>query len=363
MGRGRFISQAPNAPRPPQGGQRLARVWFIATMVASVMGGTTWAAAQQEPAEVDEETRTVVRRMAEDGAAQYDAGEYEKARDLFHRANAAYPAPTLVLWEARSLVKLGRLVEAEEKYATVERYPLRVDDPEAFRVAVREAREETENLRRRIPTLTITVGGEEAKDPSAEVRIDDRVVNPALLGYPNPIDPGDHKVSLWVSGEEVAHVTVSVDEREQVPIELRSSPPEPLAPPPAPEPLAPPPLATTPPPATPRDRHLGVRRTLGWIGLGVGIAGVGTGTVAGVIATRKHSVLKEHCPNDECPPEYHDDLNAFRSLRTVSTVGYTVGLIGVAGGVGLLLSAHPRRQATAVTLELRPTGAVLRGSF
>jgi hypothetical protein len=39
------------------------------------------------------------------------------------------------------------------------------------------------------------------------------------------------------------------------------------------------------------------------------------------------------------------DLDAFRSLRTVSTIGYVVGGVGIAAGVTLLLTAPESKPA------------------
>ncbi|MBN2191991.1 MAG: tetratricopeptide repeat protein [Polyangiaceae bacterium] len=340
--------------------RRLVGVALVSAPLLSVSSAAAQERPEAPPAEPSEETRTVARRMAEEAADRFEAGQYDAARDLFHRANEVYPAPTLVLWEARCLAKLGRLVAAEERYAAVERYPLNPQDPDAFRVAVAEAQDEIDRLRTQIPTVTLVVADAAARDGTAEVRIDGHRLDPALLGYPNPLDPGRHVVTLTVRGTEVARRTLDLGAGTRQTVELHAEPTEALV---------------SSPPATndghPADEGAAPtpgqwKRVAGWVGVGVGAAGLGTGATAGLLGLRKHGTLEEQCPQEQCPPAYHDDLEEFRNLRTVSTVGYVVGGVGVAAGITLLLMT-PRRSSEppprSATVTLVPTGVTVSGTF
>jgi hypothetical protein len=77
-------------------------------------------------------------------------------------------------------------------------------------------------------------------------------------------------------------------------------------------------------------------------------------------ASSKHDSLKKHCPDGACPPPYHSELDEFRSLRTVSTIGYVVGAVGLGAGAVLLLTA---KDSDDTALYIAPTGASVRGTF
>jgi hypothetical protein len=109
------------------------------------------------------------------------------------------------------------------------------------------------------------------------------------------------------------------------------------------------------------------QRLWGFVALGVGVVGVGTGVVTGLMATSKHSSAESECPNSICiaGSQGEKDLDAFRSLRTVSTVGYIVGGVGAAAGVTLLILApkNPPPTSARLGLVVRPTSLGVIGAF
>src|SRR6185295_6955519 len=60
--------------------------------------------------------RTAARDLATQGAQAFEAGEYAQASDFFRRAHELVPAPSIALLQARSLAKLGQLLEAIDIY-------------------------------------------------------------------------------------------------------------------------------------------------------------------------------------------------------------------------------------------------------
>ncbi len=343
---------------------------------ASAQSGA--ASAQSGPASAQSEQlerRTTARRMAEDAANLYEGGRYDQARDLFHRANALYSAPALQLWEARSLEKLGRLVEAEELYSAVARYQVRPEDARIVREVVRDSAAELEKLRVRIPTLTIAIRGLPSHGHTVHVQLDERTLSPALIEFPIPVDAGLRVVRVVVDGRELAHVDVAVAEGDRKSVDLDvAAASEALA-------AAAPPfgpsqkgtslerLTQSPSPAWRDGRARASWRTarnFGWIGAGAGLAGLAVGTVTGIVAMRKHSSLEQRCPADDCPPQYRDDLASFRGYRTASTVAYVVGGLGLAAGVTLLLAVPSMSHGSgsaSVSLQVSPVSAELAGQF
>lgn len=321
---------------------------------------------------IDDATRNAARELAHRAGQAYKKGDYEKAQDLYHRSYALIPAPTLSLREARALVKLGRLVEAAEAYVRTTRTSLESDSPKPFRQAVQQAYDELGKLRPRIPQLKIVVKGQKKDDGPLTVKMDGKPVSTALIGVAGPADPGDHHLTATTQSGATATATVSLKEGEKKSVELELDHSNVSAPGSTP---ATPPERPTPKPVTPPGgEHAGgtaksgsMQRTLGFVGLGVGAAGLGVGIVTGLMATSRYKSVEDHCPGRRCADgsQGAKDLDAFRSLRTVSTVGYVVGGIGVAAGVTLLLTAPsstPAAEKQAARAKPRWTPYVGLGS-
>ncbi len=314
--------------------------------VCLLVASTAWAQA------ADVESRVLARRMADEGATQYEAGKFDEARELFHRANSLYPAPALEFWEARALNKLGRLVEAEERYASVKRYKIRSEDSDVVRAAVAEAAIEVDNLRKRIPTITIQLRGANVNDPAFLVQLSGKALNPALIGLPIPTDPSTQTVRLLSKGVELRREVVLLKEGERKILELDGATPSPMLAQSAPVTIASS-VATASPGA-----HIGpdgsgtsmqpwyARRDVGWAITGFGAASFAVGVATGVIAVGKHDALVDDCPNNACRPAYESELSSYHSYRTVSTIGYVVGAIGLGTGITILLTSPKSSNAT-----------------
>jgi hypothetical protein len=346
---------------------------LVASLAAACMVAMTPVQAAAQSDEV--ETRAVARRMAEEAATLFDGANYEEARDLFHRANQIYPAPTLEVWEARALDKLGRLLQAEELYTSVQRYRLRPEDPEVVHATLHESAVELEALRKRIPTITIQLVGANPSDPNVAVELDGKRLNPVVIGFPKPADTGTRIVRLLVNGRELQQVRLELKEGDRTPVELHaagnSASPAVTHPSVATRPrtrssaevAAEPNAAPGNRPATPWYRL----PTAGWISLGVGATGVAVGAITGALALSKHSTLTSHCAaNGACAPEYGSDIDAFHAYRAASVAGFVVGGLGLAAGTSILwvFPAHNKGSAAqALRLQLTPSSAVLAGRF
>jgi hypothetical protein len=312
---------------------------------------------------VDDKTRNAARSLAEQGRDVYDKGDFEKARDLFHRAYSLVPAPTIALYEGRSLAKLGRLVQAQEAYLRAVRTPISADSPEPFRKAVHEAESEETALEPRIPKVTLVVAGPGAEGPELSVSVDGEPTKAELLGVEMPINPGPHVILAAAKGGEQARVAFSINEREVKSVDVKV---------PAAKLDAPPKVVVTRPPAPPPDKPVASRSTwqkpAAFAAGGLGIAGLATGIITGSMAASRYSDAKSECPNRRCVEGSagQDKLDSFRSLRTVSTIGYIVGGVGLAASVTLFVlapsSAHAEGSASA-GIWLGSNSAGVMGAF
>jgi len=296
---------------------------------------------------IDDNTRNTARSLAGQGKEAFDAQSYAHAVDLFHRAYALVPAPTIALYEAQSLVKLGRLVEAEEAYMRAVRTQLDAQSSEQFRVAVADAERELGELQPRIPKLVIAVTGPAAGRPDLQVELDGKPLQAAVLGVSMPIDPGQHVLRAVASGGEPAEVSFEISEKEQRRLEVSPVPGQ------VPRPVTPVGRATSPPSDAPKASRPWQKPLAIAVG-SVGVAGLATGIVTGLMAGSRHRAAERECPGRVCLEGTGgaEALDSFRTLRTVSTIGYVVGGVGVAAGATLLLTAPTNAPATASSVKV-----------
>ena len=86
------------------------------------------------------------------------------------------------------------------------------------------------------------------------------------------------------------------------------------------------------------------------------------GSITGAMVLSKKAKLEdEGCVNYHCYTSQQDDVDSINSLRTISTVGFVLGGVGLAAGVTLLLTA-PKAKET-VALRIGPISAGIRGRF
>jgi predicted deacylase len=113
---------------------------------------STGAASAQA---VDDATRGAARTLGYDGVKAYQSGDYPVANEKLDKAYRVLKVPSLGLWSARALVKVGRLVEASERYAEVSRLPTSGGDETVQKQAQVDARAELEALAPRVPSLNM----------------------------------------------------------------------------------------------------------------------------------------------------------------------------------------------------------------
>lgn len=330
------------------------------------MAGVTAALAFAVPASAQSEAnRAAARRLGKEALGLYEQGDYDAALDRFRRAHDLVGLTTTGLYTARTLEKLGRLVEASELYLEASRQELPPDAPEQHVTAKADARKAYEALQTRIPQLTIDV--ENVPDgASATVSVDGTPVPPALIGVARPTDPGDHVVEATVGGTKRSQrVSLAEGARERISLDLSGTGVTPAPPSPMPPSPVPPP---TPMPDEPDLQGTGgsssAMATVGWVAIGLGGAGLLAGAIAGGLAIAKKGELDDNCPGGECRPEFHGDVDSFQTTRMVSTIGLIAGGVLAAGGLVLVLTApSDDGESVAVRLHLQPTGAGLSGRF
>ena len=321
------------------------------------------AAWAQAPAPVSEVDRATARELAKDGKAALERKDYAVAADRFTRADSLVHAPTLLVGLARAEAGLGKWVVACELYRRVLREGVAPGAPAAFADALTDAQRELDELEPRVPGVIINVKG-----AAKSVTLDGVLVPAAALGVRRPVDPGKHAIRAEADGQAPVDATVTVAERkvETVTLELKPGP-QVAPPPPVGPPLETPPPPTAPPPAAQPAaggaRAGSMQRTLGFVALGAGGAGLVVGAITGGLALSKHSDLVRACPDPHTCKS--SEVGSFEATEWASTVGFIAGGALAVTGVVLLVTAPRAKPATdAAVVPVLGLGWVgAKGSF
>ena len=94
-------------------------------------------------------------------------------------------------------------------------------------------------------------------------------------------------------------------------------------------------------------------RTLGFVLGGVGVAGLATGAVTGLLALDRGSTVKSHCPDLACDPQGLSAASQGQWLAPTSTVAFIAGGVLVAAGA-VLRSRRGPRSSVAVAPSIGP---------
>ncbi len=326
---------------------------------------------------VDTATRAAARDLGYEGVEAYEAGDYVKASERLERAFEVLQLPSLALWSARALEKNGKLLEASERYLQATRLSTEGAGEEQVQLdAQATAEEERDALRKRIPKVIVNIQGAPAEE--VEVTIDGVVVARALYGAGRPSNPGEIEVVATYGERTVSgKVTLEEADEKQITLNFKSVPePTPIARPTPPKEAAPAAkpakepkekksiaLSVTPEDTGPKTGGGSWQKTAGWIGIGVGGAGMIFGGVTGVLAMGMLDDLEENCPDQTCGPTRKNEQWNYSNLRIMSSAGLIGGAVVAAAGVTLLVTA-PKKQSTAyVSPYLGLTSAGIAGAF
>ncbi|HSO37540.1 MAG TPA: hypothetical protein VLT33_33675 [Labilithrix sp.] len=235
------------------------------------------------------------------------------------------PAVGTLLNLATCEERSGKLLIALEHF-TAARSQLPKND---FRVGF--TNERIAALSPRIAHVTVRV------PPSGTRALCDGIEVPSTSwNVPLEMDPGAHAFVIETQGRPASHIDITLREGEE-----RTVAPDPeQAPPPAPVAVrsAPP----DPPPPS---------RAPAYVVGGIGVAGLVTGVITGLVTMTAASTYKDHCHNGQCDSDGLSAASAGRTAQVVSPIAFAVGAVGVAAGVWLFVASSKTQVAVS------PSGA------
>lgn len=337
----------------------------LSKMVGAVLVSTMLCAAPVGAQPVDDQMRATARALADEGMTFFEQKKYAEALDRFDRAITIIQAPTITLHAARSLDKLGRLIEAAERYRACINTPVDDKSPGAFRAAQEDARSELQALTPRIPSIEIAVEGPGAAD--AIVTLDGKPVPKALIGVKTLVNPGEHKVgAMTETHADLADVSITEKQSSRVVLQLT--------------PKSDANTGQTVPPVKQEKTPINGKKVGGVVMLGLGGALGIVGVVAGVSALNQKTALADDgCPSGGTPREGADCTSEtflgrvadFQTARNVSVATLAIGGAAVVTGVVLVVLGSKAKPAaatpTTTSLHIEPWigigSAGLHGTF
>lgn len=324
------------------------RKW-VAVLVGwglSLMATPAWA---DDPAAAE--------ALFESGVTAMKAGKWDAACPAIAESFRLEPRPGTLFTLAECWRKAGKIATALARYDEYLRVFDRMSAAEKGGQRGRDkiAREQAQALRGQVPRLTVMVL--EAPE-GAYVERDGEKLGAPSLGQPLPIDPGEHTIVLELDGRVLDTQSVTLAAGENKTVRLRAAANSEVTPTAGSAGVA----ATTGAPRDPARADSGAdsgdsQRTLGYVVGAVGVAGILVGSITGLMVFGKKSTIEDNCAGTDCNREGKEAADSAQTLATVSTIAFGVGLAGVGAGSVLVLTAGGSDESA------RSFGIGLSGSF
>jgi hypothetical protein len=310
---------------------RRSPAWAL--FLALLSGAASARAQPARPARPGDEDKALAATLFDEGHALLSQGEVPAACRKLEESQRLDPLPGTILNLAacheREGLTASAMAEFREARALAER------DHRGDRVAY--ADEHLRSIERRLSRLLIVV------PPSADlhdltITRDGVAIGRAAWGERIPVNPGAHVIEATAPHKQSLRVEVSVGPDADVQtVTIPALQDAPVGAPP--RVLASPVTASAAPPslehpAPERERGLSKRRQWALVAAGTGVAGIVTGSVAGLGAIAKHDAPGAVCTGTPCPAAV--GLNGEAGFAAdVSTASFAVGLVGL--GLGAFL--------------------------
>jgi hypothetical protein len=305
-----------------------------------------------------QETEQVVAAQAlfDQAKALMNAGNFADACPKLEESQRLDPSSGTLINLAECYERTGKLASA---WATF------LDAEVAARSSGNAARQEVAHARAfalepRLPRIAIQVAKPDI--PGLEIRRGHAVVGAPQWGVPIPLDPGEHVISASAPG----HVPWStrIVAREAAPAVTIAVPAlEPHAKASAPVGAAARPLDRHEP--APAEAGLGTQRTLALVAGGVGVIGVVVGSVFGLKSMSSRNDADPYCDEDSRCWDHraYDAAEDAVTAGNLSTLGFLVGGLGLAGGAVLWFTAPSTTATESAALGVGPASMRVKVAF
>jgi hypothetical protein len=312
---------------------RFRERWLAGSLIAALAGGSG------APSAAHAQTPDRAAQRFEAGVADLKLGKYATACAALEESYGLDANLGALIALGDCLERWGKLRSAALRYeALIAAVSGEDAAASAYRAPQLEyARAALARLTPRIPELRLSFPP--SIPPELRVLLDGQIVEALASEQALRLDPGRHVVETQAPGREPwrLELELKVAEHRSVELELgRALEPSPPVRPAlvesaaAPVRVVPEPGTVAVPVVAAPQPETNPWRTIGWGLGGLGVLGVGVGSVAGVL------VLQE-CPDFRCPSQ----TRRGERLALLTDVGFGVGVVALAGSLIVLLSTDP----------------------
>lgn len=330
---------------------------LFACCLAAASVAPSQALAAPTSAEVN-----AARETYREGVALESAGNFAGALAKFREVAAVKSTARVRFHIGLCQEKIGRWNEALGAY----KMAIAEAEKENAKDVIKEAESARAKLESRIPRLTVrkAQGAE-----SALVSLDGVELGSAMLGTEIPVDPGMHSIETALPGRAPKRTTVEVREGEKKSVDATL--PDTSAPAPVvtgsatPTPV---PTATTPQTAKPSSK------VVPWFITGVGAASLAASGVFYFMRQGVISDLEDTCGSAlRCTEAERSTYDKGKTYTTIANVALGVGVVGIGVGTVLLLSGGKKEapasasartgSSASVGMTIHSSGVSLVGRF
>ena len=283
------------------------------------------------------QTPSRAETLFNEGLESMRAGKYEQACPALTESHRLDPLPGVLFTVAECEAAWGRIATALSHYDEFLRVLTTLAPPQQKKHQERRqiAVEKMSALAKLAPQLTIVMPP--GAPPGLIIKKNGETVEALKYNVAIAVDPGTYVITFDAPGKPTQERRVQLAKAQNatlgadVTFGSDSKPQEPMV------------VSTAKP-----------DRTLAWIVGGVGVAGLALGGVTGALTLGKKSTIEDECPEHQCSPKGRDAVDSARTTGLISTIGFGVGIAGVATSAILLLTAKPTAATPQKKASVRP---------
>jgi hypothetical protein len=321
--------------------------------------------AQAQGASLDAASKEEKKAAASDyrnGMKAFQAKRFDDALAAFEKSYDTVRSPNSRLMIGRTLAALERFGEAYDALQATVRDAEEASATDAkYQKTVDAAKNELKDLEGKVGFVNVELRGAGEGD---RVKVAGRERSASELAEPIAVTPGSVSVVLVSASGEETERSVDVDAGETETVALGQAAESMETDEGTPD-------SDTDTEATAEvDTSKMNTKTLAYVAGGIGIAGMVTFGVFGIMNNGKFDDLEERCPNRVCPADLEEDADTGQTYQTIANIGLVVGVVGLGTSAALfLLGGSGSKEKKEETARVSPRvsvgwrSVVVSGSF